>query len=224
MHGANLAGPSGRIDKRQAILDAAFTVFARDGYHLAGVDAIAGEAGVAKHTIYNHFGDKEGLFREAVAALSDQALTRNLAAVELLSGRGDLATLLTRTGLGLAECYCDERSEALRRLLHTQVSTMPDLLDIVRERATDRVYDALAAQLARLALAGKLKLDDDPAIAAEQFGALLTGPLENRSRLGTRKVSRPELRRVTKNAVATFLRAFANDRQDSPDTHQPQST
>jgi len=55
---------TGRIDKRQAILDAAFTIFARDGYYLAGVDAIAAEARVAKHTIYNHFRDKENLFRE----------------------------------------------------------------------------------------------------------------------------------------------------------------
>ncbi|MFG1796757.1 TetR/AcrR family transcriptional regulator [Nocardia sp. NPDC049149] len=206
-------GPTGRIDKRQAILDAAFTIFARDGYHLAGVDAIAVEARVAKHTIYNHFGDKENLFREVVAALSDQALIRNLAAVELLGGRGDLAALLTETGLRLAECYCDERSEALRRLLQANVLNMPDLLDIVSDRATDRVNDALAAQLARLALADRLTFDGDPAIAAEQFGALLTGPLENRSRLGTRKVSRAELRRVTENAVTTFLRAFGNDAQ-----------
>jgi TetR/AcrR family transcriptional repressor of mexJK operon len=203
--------PTGRIDKRRAILDAAFTIFARDGYHLAGVDAIAIEARAAKHTIYSHFGGKENLFREVIAALSDQALTRNLAAVELLDGSGDLATMLTETGLRLAECYCDERSEALRRLLHAHMSSMPDLLDIVRDRAIDRVNDALAARLARLALAGRLKLGSDPAIAAEHFGALLTGPLESRSRLGARKVPQSELREVTENAVATFLRAFGNE-------------
>jgi TetR/AcrR family transcriptional regulator, mexJK operon transcriptional repressor len=203
--------PTGRIDKRRAILDAAFTIFARDGYHLAGVDAIATEAGVAKHTIYNHFSDKETLFREVVAALSDQALTQNLAAVERLREHGELATMLTETGYRLAECYCDERSEALRRLLHAQITNMPDLLDIVRDRATDRVNDALAARLARLALAGRLNLGGDPAIAAEHFGALLTGPLETRSRLGARKIPHSELREVTENAVATFLRAFGNE-------------
>ena len=201
----------GRIDKRQAILDAAFTIFARGGYHLAGVDAVAAEAGVAKHTIYNHFGDKENLFREVVAALSDQALTRNLAAVELLREHGDLARMLTETGLRLAECYCDERSSALRRLLHMEITSMPNVLDIVRDRAADRINDALAARLARLALAGRLKLGCDPAIAAEHFGALLTGPLETRSRLGTRKIPRSELREVTGNAVRTFLRAFGNE-------------
>lgn len=204
-------GAKGRIDKRQAILDAAFTIFARDGYHLAGVDAIAAEAGVAKHTIYNHFGDKENLFREVVAALSDQALTRNLAAVELLREHGDLATMLTETGRRLAECYCDERSSALRRLLHAEITNMPDLLDIVRDRAADRVNDALAARLARLALAGRLRLGGDAGIAAEQFGALLTGPLETRSRLGAKKIPQSELHEVIGNAVQTFLRAFGNE-------------
>lgn len=203
-------GARGRLDKRRAILDAAFTIFARDGYRMAGVDAIAAEARVAKHTIYNHFGDKENLFRAVVAVLSDEALTRNLAAVELLREHGDLAAMLTETGRRLAECYCDERSWALRRLLHAEITNMPDLLDIVRERAADRVIDALAARLARIALAGRLKLGN-AVIAAEQFGALLTGPLETRSRLGTRTIPDPELSEVAENAARTFLQAFGQE-------------
>ncbi|TWD79244.1 TetR family transcriptional regulator [Kribbella amoyensis] len=197
----------GRIDKRQAILTAAFTVFARDGYRQASVDTVAATAGVAKHTVYNHFGDKQTLFREAVADLADQALARNLAAVDLLRADRDPAEALAETGKRLAECYCDEKSWALRRLLHAEIASMPDLQDLVRDRATDKVNDALADRLARLALAGKLRLTD-PAVAAEQFGALLSAPLETRSRLGTRKVPAGELTEVTRNAVATFLRAF----------------
>jgi AcrR family transcriptional regulator len=200
--------PTGRIDKRQAILDAAFTIFSRDGYHQAGVDTIAVQARVAKHTIYNHFGDKETLFREVIANLSSQALTRNLSAVEVLDQDGDLTTLLTETGLELAECYCDERSVALRRLLHANLPNMPDLLDIVKNNASDRVDAALSARLAKLALAGKLDLGADPAIAAEHLAALLTAPLEARTRMGARRVSESELREVTQNAIATFLRAF----------------
>ncbi|MFF0341771.1 TetR/AcrR family transcriptional regulator [Kribbella sp. NPDC004875] len=197
----------GRIDKRQAILDAAFTVFARDGYRQASVDTVAATAGVAKHTIYNHFGDKESLFRAAVAALADDALARNLAAVESLRPDREPAAALAEVGRELAECYCDEKSWALRRLLYAEFGSMPELQDIVRDRATDKVNDALADRLARLALAGKLRITD-PAMAAEQFGALLTAPLETRSRLGTRTLSKAELDEVTDNAVQTFLRAF----------------
>jgi AcrR family transcriptional regulator len=202
-----VAGTRGRIDKRQAILDAAFTVFARDGYRPAGMDAVAATAGVAKHTIYNHFGDKQTLFRAAVEALADDALARNLAAVESLRADRDPAEALTEVGLKLAECYCDEKSWALRRLLYAELASMPELQDIVRRRATDKVNDALADRLARLALAGRLRITD-PGVAAEQFGALLTAPLETRSNLGTRKLSAAELAEVTQNAVQTFLRAF----------------
>lgn len=198
----------GRIDKRQAILAAAFTVFAREGYAQASVDAIAAEAGVAKHTIYNHFGDKQTLLRAAIAAEADQALARNLAAVDRLREHGDdLRAALEDVGYRLVRCYCDERSWALRRLLYAEVNTFPDLLGIIRGRASDPVTEALADRLARVALSGRLELTD-PSAAAEQLAALLTGPIENRSHLGTRKLPVSELKAVTRGAVDTFLKAF----------------
>jgi TetR/AcrR family transcriptional repressor of mexJK operon len=104
-------------------------------------------------------------------------------------------------------CHCEERSVALRRLLNAELGRFPDLIDIVRGRAADRVTEALADRLARLALAGRLR-KLDPTEAAEQFIALLTGPVEARSRLGTRPVPDDELWTVTRAAVETFLRAF----------------
>lgn len=67
--------------------------------------------------------------------------------------------------------------------------------------------EALADRLARLALAGQLDLAD-PAQAAEQFAALLTGPVEARSQLGARKLPAAELKAMTRAAVDTFLKAF----------------
>jgi AcrR family transcriptional regulator len=202
----------GRIDKRQAILAAAGEVFAREGYALAGVDVIAAEAGVAKPTVYNHFGDKETLFRESIAADADRALAKHLAVVEQLrDGRnlnaGDLRATLENVGHHMLVCHCEDRSVALRRLLNAELTRFPDLIDIVRGRAADRVTEALADRLARLALAGRLRTLD-PTQAAEQFIALLTAPVEARSRLGTRQVPDDELWTVTRAAVETFLRAF----------------
>lgn len=200
----------GRIDKREAILAAAFVVFAREGYRAASVDTVATEAGVAKHTIYNHFGDKEKLFLAAVQGLADDALAKNLAAVELLREDGDdLSAVLEKVGRRLAECYCEERSWALRRLLQAEVLRMPQLLEIVQDGTSDKVRDALADRLARLALAGRLRITD-PTTAAEHFAALLTAPLEARSRLGTRPIPADELAAVTQGAVRVFLGAYGN--------------
>ncbi|MCG8918759.1 TetR/AcrR family transcriptional regulator [Actinokineospora sp. PR83] len=202
----------GRIDKRESILGAAFTVFAREGYAAASVDAIAAEAGVAKPTVYNHFGDKEGLFRAVVVAEAERAVVKNLAVVHRLQDTGDdIRPLLVDVGSRLVECYSDDRSWALRRLLYAEVTKFPDLFDVVRAGAADQVAEALADRLARLSLAGRLRRLD-PVAAAEQFAALLTGPMEARSRMGTKALGEAEYRAVAEAAVDTFLAAFGAQR------------
>ncbi|MGC0419914.1 TetR/AcrR family transcriptional regulator [Embleya sp. AB8] len=198
----------GRVDKRQAILDGAFTVFARRGYAGAGVQEIADEAGVAKPTVYNHLTDKATLFRLALAAAAEATLNERLAALApLLRPDGEPRATLEDVGHELLRLHCDERSCALRRLLYTEITTFPDALDIVGESGPHRLTEALADRLARLTLAGRLRAPE-PARAAEQFIALLTGPLEARTRMGTRELEDAELREMAVGAVATFLRAF----------------
>ncbi|MBP2664859.1 MAG: fadR [Firmicutes bacterium] len=48
--------------KRQKILDAAYTVFSRKGYHRATVDEIIALADTGKGTVYKYFVNKEQLF------------------------------------------------------------------------------------------------------------------------------------------------------------------
>jgi AcrR family transcriptional regulator len=199
--------PRGRIDKRQAIMAAAFTVFARVGYAQARMDDIAAEAKVAKATVYHHFHDKESLFRQAVQSLSETALAANLAAVERLASPGeDLGIGLTEVGLQLVQCYCAEESRALRRLVCAEAAQFPDLVELVTE-VSRRATAALADRLARLSLAGRLDIDD-PDIAAAQFTALLAGPADGMLRLGASPVADAELHALTRSAVTTFLKAF----------------
>ncbi|MEV1026310.1 TetR/AcrR family transcriptional regulator [Streptomyces sp. NPDC050264] len=200
--------PRGRIDKRQAILDAAFAVFARRGYAQACVQEIAVEAGVAKPTVYNHLGDKENLFRHAMAAAADLVKAENLAVVERLREPGDdLRACLEDVGHRLLKVCCGQRARSLRALTYAQIMTFPDLAEVVPGRTAEPLGEALADRFARLALGGRLATED-PARAAEQFLALLTGPMEARSGLGTRTVGAAETREVARAAVDTFLRAY----------------
>ncbi|MFF9453329.1 TetR/AcrR family transcriptional regulator [Streptomyces flaveolus] len=209
------AASRGRIDKREAILSAAFTVFSQRGYARACMEEIAEVAGVAKHTVYNHLGDKENVFRSALEAAADTVMAENLTVVELLtldghgSAAGDEELRATFEDVAhrlLLQC-CDDRSWALRRLLYAEVARFPELLEIVWGRGASRLQQSLADRLARLSLAGRLR-PCDPAEAAEQFLALLTGPMERRSRLGTHAVDEEELRAVAGSAVRTFLLAY----------------
>lgn len=71
--------------KRHAILGAAFTVFSRRGYAKACMEEIAEVAGVAKHPVYHHLGDKENVFRSAMEAAADDVMAQNPAVVNLLA-------------------------------------------------------------------------------------------------------------------------------------------
>ncbi len=52
-------------NKRMRIVDAAMRHFAEHGYHAARVGDIADELGIAKGSVFQHFGSKDGLFFEA---------------------------------------------------------------------------------------------------------------------------------------------------------------
>ncbi|WP_017555719.1 TetR/AcrR family transcriptional regulator [Nocardiopsis baichengensis] len=198
----------GRIDKRRAILEAAFRVFARDGYGRSCVREIAAEADVAKPTVYNHLHDKDTLFQEAVKAAAARTAERSLTALDPLRDHGgDLRAALEQAALEILRAHTCRRAQALRRLLGTEAPRFPELLEDVQRAGPRRVQDALADRLARLTLAGRLHTPD-PDQASEQLLALLTGPMELRSALGTRPVPDDELHAVARAAVATFLTAY----------------
>ncbi len=50
-------------ETRRRILDAAYTVFTRNGYGESSVDAVIAEAGISKGALYHHFVSKESLLR-----------------------------------------------------------------------------------------------------------------------------------------------------------------
>ena len=54
----------GAAEKRRMILDAAITVFARQGFHHCRVSDVADEAGVAYGLVYHYFDSKEEILNE----------------------------------------------------------------------------------------------------------------------------------------------------------------
>jgi len=72
-----LEHPTDLRNKRQQILDAAYVVFSRKGFHRATVDEIIALADTGKGTVYNYFVNKEQLFYTLIQERSaplDQAL------------------------------------------------------------------------------------------------------------------------------------------------------
>lgn len=63
-----------RARTRRDLLDAAATVFARNGYHATSVDMVAEAAGFTKGAVYSNFESKEELFLALIDEHLDQAV------------------------------------------------------------------------------------------------------------------------------------------------------
>ena len=111
------ASPKRRLtaeERRTGILDAALAVFSERGYHDASIDEIAGEAGVSKALIYEHFSSKQELYGELIARNArdlTQRVAGALSGVEVESTAERLAT-----GLEAFFAFVEERRDAWRML------------------------------------------------------------------------------------------------------------
>lgn len=91
---------------RAAIVEAAVTRFAADGFAGSSIDSIAETARVTKGAVYHHFPDKAALFEAAFVSLEDRLVELVSSGVAGLTSPE--AMLATGVDLYLAEC-CDER-------------------------------------------------------------------------------------------------------------------
>ncbi|HWJ86154.1 MAG TPA: TetR/AcrR family transcriptional regulator, partial [Cellulomonas sp.] len=149
-----------RLDRRQAILDAALTTFARDGFAATSMDDVAEVAGVAKPTVYNHFGDKTALFLEALAHGSATANDRVLTTIADMSATpADLRAELEQLGFALVGCLSGGAASAMRLQL-MEATRFPEQIAQVRDGNRHRTIDALAGKLAQLAATGRLRISD----------------------------------------------------------------
>ena len=131
------------MDKQRALLDGGLRVFARDGYTRASIDGIAAEAGVSSRTIYNHYGDKAGLFRAVILDSSDQVAKRQIALADALLGRVvDLEADLVEFGLRWAMPDLDAQPHfALVRQIHADNDHIdPDTIAAWQQRGPLRQY------------------------------------------------------------------------------------
>lgn len=60
-------------EKRQHIVQTAYSLFKRVGFHATGIDRIIAEAEVAKMTMYRHFPNKDGLIVEVLDWRADRS-------------------------------------------------------------------------------------------------------------------------------------------------------
>lgn len=192
------------------MVDAAASVFCREGYAGANIDLIAAEAGVSRQTVYNHHGDKEKLFMAVVRDLTERCNAGIFATFATFPDQpADLESDLVAFAVRMnRNCICNRDGRFLRKLIQAEGERYPELFAEWREQGPGRTWSALAARFARLAYAGHLSIDD-PDVAARQFIALVNAELQTTFMLGGMPTEEEVLRSAT-NGVRTFLRAFGS--------------
>jgi TetR/AcrR family transcriptional regulator, mexJK operon transcriptional repressor len=195
--------------KRKAILEAASTLFLRNGYRGTSMDEIAALASVSKQTVYKHFADKESLFSEIVVGAVDAAGEPTHAEVLNLRESGNVEADLRDLARRLIARVMQPRLLQLRRLVIGEASRFPELGRTFYERGPGRTIAALGDAFERLATQGVLELDD-PRIAAEHFNWLIMSIPLNRAMLegDDDPPADADLDRFADTGVRVFLAAY----------------
>lgn len=200
------------IRTRAAVLEAARTLFLRNGYAGTSMDDIATLAGVTKRTVYNNFSDKDALFRQIVAEIVAHAekfantlreeFGNGITAADLGENLRDLAR---RLALGIM------RPEviALRRLLIGEARTFPALARDYYDRAPAQVIGALSSRFAQFECMGLLRLRD-ARMAAAQFAYLIVGESLDHAMLEGAIPSNEHVILCADEGVETFLARYGN--------------
>lgn len=199
---------AGRDDKRDAILCIALECFLADGYAATSMSSVAQKVGGSKATLYNYFKSKEELFAAVVQRKCAQ-IQNLLSQAEIESG-GDLKATLTNFGEHYVELIVGDESVATFRLATAEAARFPEIGRSLYNSGVKQNLGRITTFLDHAKKAGQFRSDADAQVAAEQFLDLcLSGIHRRRLWNVTAKPSAEEIRTNVRNAVGTFMRAFA---------------
>ncbi|WP_020495307.1 TetR/AcrR family transcriptional regulator [Sciscionella marina] len=205
-----MTGSHGMPEKRRAIAAAARVVFGREGYTRASVDAIATEAGVSKRTIYNHFADKEELFRAVTIEGADEVTeTINTLMERHLRKILDLQEDLIAFGVDRVRAiYEFPEHYALVRALQAEVTRLPEqTLEAWTAAGPATAHQRLAPYLQAIADRGLLAFEDANK-AANHFNLLTVTDVLQRTYYGALPLAESAAREIVTDGVRAFLRLY----------------
>ncbi len=152
------------VDKRRNILDAAVTVFARQGFHSTRVSDIADEAGVAYGLVYHYFKSKDEVLNE----LFVERWSLLLAAIdEADTGGGTPREKLAAVAAFIVDSYRHEPE--LMKVIIVEVTRAANSFGRTHLPEIRRAYDGITKIVADGQELGAFRRDIDPAFASMSF-------------------------------------------------------
>lgn len=208
----------GRLGRRgqercAAMLKAAVQLFIEHGFEHTTLDMVIAQAGGSRRTIYEQFGNKEGLF----AAVIRERSQLMLAPFEDVKVKGRTPTeTLTAFGRLFLKNLISERTIRVLRLVIAESPRFPDLGDAFYRAGPVNTRQTVARYLQGQAEAGRLRMANADT-AAMQFLSLLIGNLHLYALIYPDWLPTPaELDAHVDQAVATFLHGIGATPPSTP--------
>ena len=200
-----MARTSSRALRQTEILAAALRLLRRGGMQQFSTAALAAEANCSKETLYNWFGDKQGILSALVEAQTE-ALNRTLEAA-LADPDHDARHRLEKATAALIDLMTGEASLAILRTAVTDASG--ELGAVLLEHSRERTGAAFSALIGQAQHEGVLGPGDAQQIF-ERLVALACGERQIRALLGD-EAARPKgsaFEAEAARAVADLQRLF----------------
>jgi TetR/AcrR family transcriptional repressor of mexJK operon len=189
--------------KRAAIIAAASDRFMRDGFAATSIEQVAADAGVSKVTIYNHFGDKRGLFSASVERECEKM--RGYFTLDQMPN-GTIEERLTTIAQAIFAFLSRPEMIQFERRIAAETEHEPGIGHAFLETGLWRMKAGFSAWLGHACEQGELDIDD-PELAAEQFVAMTKGMGDLERRFGARPSDKENEARIS-GAVSVFLAAY----------------
>lgn len=165
------------MERRDALLDHALKIFARDGYGLASIGKIASAAGVSTRTIYERYKNKADL----MVACMEHMIGRDVAGLRSIDGLDSMApeAALCAFGEMMIERVTSEQLISLYRMGVAEATRFPELSAKMKSVGPKRIQDVIANYLSSQVDKGILQIREVDKAAVLFCQMLISEPRDN---------------------------------------------
>jgi AcrR family transcriptional regulator len=206
--------------RREAILEVASQVFLEFGFERASMAEIVHRIGGSKSTIYGYYPSKEALFLAVIQTAGErhiQSAFDELAAHDI---RVDIRDVLGKFSRKLAVLMCSHDMVATHRMV-LAAAGHSDVGALFYEAGPKRGISDLAEFFLRAMEYGSLR-KEDPMVTAQQFFSLMQAEMQPRWYYKELPpLTDGQIKDIAGRAVATFLRAYAQEPITMMDKESP---
>ena len=200
------AGRPADAAKRDAMIAAASRAFFDHGFAATSIEQVAADAGVSKVTVYNHFGDKRGLFAASVERECEKMRGQFAIAPDM---RGSLRDRLIAIGEAMVGFLSRPEMVQFERRIAAETEHEPEIGAAFLAAGPHRMKAAFAGLMRAMKQAGEVDIDDVD-LAVEQFASMCKGMGDLERRFGHPRDPLRDRQRI-EGAVDVFCKAYAVD-------------